>query len=809
MIDRFVFAARQLSKSPGFALIAVLTLGLGLGFSATIFSLINELFLKGLPFPEPNRIVRIYGEAKDRNLILLPTSVPRFWHFRDGQTAFTDLAADFSGINSTLTGPGEPAQVNIAAVTSNYLNVLDLRPILGRAFLPQEESSADVAIVSEGFWRKRLNSDPAVLGRSITLNGVAHTVIGVIHDPPVAWFGANLEVLITKPFEGKNVGLTPEQLAKGAGFLRIIGRLKPRVSIDQARAAVSALQNSYHDKYPENHDGLWTNTLVTAPEDAVGSLRPAFVTLVIAVGFVVIIACTNVANLLLVRFTSRRREIALRMALGGSRSNVISLFVAESTLVSLLGGAVGAAMAWQLIPLVPKLAGANVPIDPSTSAHIPVLLFALLLSLLTGVAIGFYPAWQSSRTDLSGTLKESGRSTIGSPRQQRSRKILIGAQVALSITLLAGASLMIASFVRLRNQDIGFQPNHLWVGSLNLPAASYADDDRRTQFVQHFLDEIKKFPELQSVSIGESVPLAGFARSYYARTDQSSVPIGQRPVAPLHYVSPGFFKTLGIPLVEGRDFDEQDAPNHPPVAIISRALAQKLFGDKNAVGQQILMGNKNQVGEPLDIVAVVGDVRSLRVDTANDAEIYRPWPQRNTPLLRIAVRSGIRQDEIMRIVRLTLNNIDPSLAILQPGPMSLLVDTSLGQARLMMVLLGAFAGAALLLATVGIYGAVAYSVEQRRGEIGVRMALGAQTMDVLRLITNQGMKPVVIGLIAGLVTAIALGRLLTAQLYQVSPYNPLLLAAVALLLAAAALLACIVPARKASLVDPVFALRSE
>jgi putative ABC transport system permease protein len=654
-----------------------------------------------------------------------------------------------------------------------------------------------------------LNSDPAVLGRSITLDGVPHTIVGVVSNPAVAWFGLDLEILITKPFEGKNIGLSQDQITRGAGFLRVIGRLKPGVTMEQARAAISALQNSYFDKYPANHDSLWTNTLVTAPEDAVGNLRPAFVTLLIAVCFVLIIACTNVANLLLVRFTSRRREIALRIALGGSRSNVISLFVAESILVSLLGGILGAAIAWQLIPLIPKLAGANVPVDPSMALRVPVFAFALLLSLFSGFAIGLYPAWHSSRADLSGALKETGRSTTGSPGQQRSRKILVGAQVALSITLLAGAALMIVSFVRLRTQDIGFRPNHVWVGSVNLPAATYADTDRRAQFARRFLKEIRSFANLQAVSVSESVPLAGFARSYYARADQASIPVGQRPVAPIHYVSPGFFRTLEIPMIAGRDFDERDIQERAPVAVISRAMAKKLFGNKDALGQQILMRGNKQVSEPIEIIGVVGDVRSLKVGTPNDAEVYRPWAQNNTPTLRIAVRSQVRQDEVMRIVRMTLSNIDQGVAVLQPGPMSLIVGASLGQARLMMALLGTFAGVALLLATVGIYGAVAYSVEQRTGEIGVRIILGARTIDVLQLVIEQGMKPVVIGLITGLVAATALGRFLTAQLYQISPYNPFLLAAVATILAAAALLACIIPARKASLMNLVLALRTE
>jgi predicted permease len=618
-----------------------------------------------------------------------------------------------------------------------------------------------------------------------------------------------LEVLTTKPFEGKNIGLSQDRIMRGAGFLRVIGRLKPGVTIDQARAAVSTLQHSYHDKYPENPDSLWTNALVTAPEDAIGNLRPAFVTLIIAVSFVLIIACTNVANLLLVRFNSRRREIALRMALGGSRFNVIGLFIAESTLVSFLSGLFGGTIAWRLIPLVPKLAGANVPVDPEMGLRAPVFAFVILLSLVLGLAIGLYPAWQSSRVDLSGALKEAGQSTTSGPGQQRMRKTLVGAQVALSITLLAGASLMIASFSRLRNQDIGFQPDHLWIGSVNLPAASYADADRRARFVQRFLEESRSFPSSQGVSVSESIPLAGFARSYYARADQGSLPIGQRPVTPIHYVSPGFFRTLEIPILVGRDFDERDTSDRTPVTVISQAMARKLFGEKSAVGQQLLMGSNNQIGEPVEIIGVVGDVRSAQVGTANDAEVYRPWAQYNTPTLRIAVRSKAAEDEIMRIVRQILGKIDPGLAILQPGPMSLIVDASLGQARLMMTLLGGFAGTALLLATVGIYGAVAYTVEQRTGEIGVRMAVGAQTMDVLRLIIAQGMKPVVIGLSTGLVAAIGLGRLLAAQLYQISPYNPFLLASGAALLVVAALFACVIPARRAAQLNPVLALRAD
>ncbi len=384
MID-LRFALRQLLKSPAFTLLAVLTLALGIGMNTAIFSLINDLFLRGLPFAEPDRLVILQAEAKERNLEQLPMSVPRFAHFRDGQTVFSSIAAD-TGTGFIMTGVGDPIQVNGANQTANYMETLGVHPILGRLFLPEEEMKADVALVSANFWRNRLNSDPQVVGRNVTLNGVATTIVGVIPNPPVSWFGRDLEVITAKPFELP--GITKERMMRGLSFLRVVARLKPGVTIEQARAAMPALQQGYRQERPDNADNSWSPVVLSAAEDATGNLRPAFVTLLAAVGSVLLIACSNVANLLLVRFTGRRREIALRMALGASRQSVVRLFVFESTLVSLLAGVVGTCLALWVVSVIPKLAANNLPLENGVTLNTPVLLFTLAISLLTGVAMG-------------------------------------------------------------------------------------------------------------------------------------------------------------------------------------------------------------------------------------------------------------------------------------------------------------------------------------------------------------------------------------------------------------------------------------
>ena len=807
MISDFKYALRSLTKTPGFTIIAVITLALAIGANTAIFSLINELFLRGLPFKEPSRVVHLYGGDKSRDLADFGVSAPRFMHYREGQTLFDGLAAE-NFFAFTLTNLGDPVQIFGGRLTANYFDVLGVRPIRGRNFLPGEEEGADVALVTENFWQKRLGGDPNVIGRSITLDGTVHTIVGVLPNMPVTWFGANpvAEVWTTKPFQLP--GFTYERLMRGTSYLRVIGRMKPGMTAKQVLTALPSLDQSYRTQYPNKIDSVFTTTLRTLPEDVTRNLRAGFATLFAAVSFVLLIACSNVANLLLVRFSGRRREIALRMAIGASRASIVRLFVFESVLVSLIAGAVGAFVAWRLVPLVPRMASNFLPLEANTatSLSIPVLIFTIALSILTGLLMGVYPALQASHADLVGGLKEGGRGASGSVRQQRFRKILVGAQVALSVTLLAGAALLITSFIRLSQQNIGFRSQNLWTGVITLPVSQYPDAPSRQRFAEQTLNELRNVPGLESATISGDIPLAGGNRTLYARADRDVPPMEKRASAPSHDIAPDYFKTWGIPLLAGREFNQHDTADGQKVCLISQAGAKKIFPNENPIGKTLLV---TSLAVPCEIVGIVGDVRSIRVAEAPGMEFYLPWAQENFPFVNVTVRSNLKVDVVTRLAQSALTKVNPGLAIAIPQSMDAVVAQALGQARLMMWLLGIFAGVALLLASIGIYGAVAYTVEQRTGEIGVRMALGAQTADVLRLVVRQGMAPVVLGLVIGMVAALGLGRLLTTQLYEVSPHNPALLATTAITLGAVALLACFLPARRATFVNPIEALRAE
>jgi putative ABC transport system permease protein len=806
MMTDLRFALRQLRKAPGFTFLAVITLTLGIGLNTVIFSLINDLFLKGLPFQEPDRVLHILTKGKDRT-DEFQMSAPRFMLYRDGQTIFSGFAAQNQQA-ATVTGLGDPLSVPVFKTTANWFDVLGVRPIVGRTFLPQEEEGADVAIITDRFWKARFSGTPDIIGKTIVLDGVAHTIVGVIASMPVSWTGTpNAHIWTTKPMAIPSFSY--EKMMRGSTFLRVIGRLKPGVTLAQAKAALGTLEESYRSQFPEKGDAQFRNIIKTLPEDVTENLRPGFATLLTAVGLVLLIACSNVANLLLVRFSGRRREISLRLALGATRGSVLRLFVFESMLISLLAGVFGAALAWWSVPLVPKLTANFLPIEQGSASalSVPVLLFTIGLSLLTGIAMGLYPALQSSRADIVDALKEGGRGTQGSVRQQRFRKILVGAQVALSVTLLAGASLLITSFVRLSQQDPGFETDKLWIGVTALSQAQYPDQASRARFAEELQTALRATPGFDGVMLSSTFPLfGGPGITLYTRPEGNVPPVAERKGAPSNDLMPGWFRAAGIPLIAGRDFNEQDVLDHPNVIIISKAGAKTVFGDENPVGKTLLITNGSV---PVEIVGVVGDVRSVRLSQANSMEFYRPFTQESWPFLKIVVRSPLPTETITRSVKTALHGIDPSVALIWPQPFSEIMAQALGQAKLMMVLLGVFAGVALVLATVGIYGAVAYTVEQRTSEIGVRMALGAQTMDVLRLVLGQGMRPVIFGLVVGLGAALGLGKLVAAQLYETSPYNPVLLTTTVAVLGFAALLACLFPARRASQLNPVEALRME
>jgi predicted permease len=800
------FAIRQLLKSPGFTILAIVTLALGIGVNTAIFSLMHDLFLRGLPFNEPARLVRMYGEAKEREMNNLPFSIPRFWHYRDAQNVFTEMAAD-AGNGFVMTGRGEPVQLFGANVTANYFSLLGVQPIQGRDFLPQEEMTADVALVTEQFWRNRLNSDPAVLGHTITLNGIPTTIIGVLPKLPLAWFGPNAEVFTVKPFDFP--GAPKERLMRGMSFMRAVGRLKPGVTVEQAQASMSTVAQGYKQARPDAADSTWDTVLVPLQEDVTQNLRAAFLTLLCSVAAVLLIACSNVANLLLVRFTGRRREIALRMALGAARTSIVRLFVLESTIVSVTAGIVGLGLAMWTVSLVPKLVGQNLPLPTDVTLHWPVLAFTMGLSVVTGLLMGLYPAWQSSRADLVDGLKEGGRAVAGSAGQQRFRRGLVAAQVGLSVVLLAGAAMLISSFTKLSSQATGFNSDRIWTGAIGMPPAQYPDPAARERFVNRLVAELQASPGVESVAAADSLPLTGNnSQGPYTHAD-NALPFNQRPLGLTRSISPGYFRTMGIPLLAGRDIDERDQLGKPEVVLVSRSTAKKLYGDENPLGRQLFMTGAAGVDTPVEIIGVVGDVRSQQLAQQTEVEFYRPWGQRTMPFVVLAVRTATKPEAMLGTVRAALNRVDNTLPIIQPNTMEAVIANSLGQQRLTMALLGGFAAIALVLAVVGIYGAVAYTVEQRTGEIGVRMALGAQAMDVLRLVVRQGMTPVVIGLGIGLAATFAVGRLLSTQLYEISPYNPLLLSLTAVTLAVVAMVACLIPARRATLVNPISALRAD
>ena len=659
----------------------MLTLAVGIGLNTAIFTLINDLFLRRLPFQEPARLVHMFANRKEGNLT-------RDRDFCAPLQALSRWADDFLKLRRRQrdalyfdrrgrSGPGQRRSRDL-----KLLRYPGVRPIRGRTFLPNEEETADVAVVTEAFWRKRLGGDPNIIGRSITLDGVAHTIVGVLPNQPAAWFGNNpvAEVWTTKPFILP--GFSQERIMRGTGFLRVVGRPKPGMTIEQVRAALPSLDQSYATQYPDKADSRGFTTVKNLPEDVSGNLRPAFATLLAAVAFVLLIACSNVANLLLVRFSGRRREIALRIALGASRAGVLRLFVLESVLVSALAGIVGAILAWQLVPLVPRMAANFLPLEPNYAGpgfSIPVLGFTIALSILTGLLMGFYPAWQSSRADLVDGLKEGGRGTSGSLRQQRFRRILVGAQVALSVTLLAGAALLIASFVRLSQQNIGFNPHNLWVGFATLPTGQYPDIGSRYRFADQTLKALRAVPGFENVSLSSDVPLAGGSRVLYIRPEGDVPPIDKRPAAPNHEIMPGFFKTWGIPVLSGRDIDAHDVEGHQNVILISQAGAHKLYGNENPLGHTLLITGGNI---PAEIVGVVGDVRSQRLADAVEMELYRPAAQENFPFFTITVRSSFKPEGVTKLVQTALVGIDPAIAIAQPQAMDTIVAQALGQARL-------------------------------------------------------------------------------------------------------------------------------
>ena len=796
------FGARILWKRPGYAAVAIITLALGIGANTAIFSVLQGAFFAQYPIKEPDQLLRVYGEDRGRNLTQLNMSVPKFEFVRDQQTCFSGFgAANFTGF--TFLNEAEPVQVIGAFATANFLQTFGATPVLGRFFEQAEEEGAPVAVLSETFWRKHFAADPAVLGRSIMLSDVSYTIIGVAPRLPAFW---QAEVWVTRPFQSPN--LSAELIQRGVSFLWAVGRLKPGVTPVAAQQELLLITERYRAERADKVDSSWNLVPVPLRDDIVGTARSPIFTLLAAVGFVLLIACANVANLGLVRFASRRREIALRTVLGASRWRVVQQFFIESLVLSVLACALGLLLAVASLPILIRLAKNFITFSGDIGINLPVLGASLAVALVTGLLIGAYPALQASHLKPSAVLSEGGRTLAGSRGQHRVRSLLVAGQVAITLLLLAGAALLTTSFLRLQNQPPGFRPDGVFVGDLNLPPARYPDIDTQSRFYLRLSEEMRNTPGVTAASLIQGLPLSNRnSRAPYARADGDVLPVKDRPLGLTRSVIPGYFATLGIPLLAGRDFTERDVNNSPQVVVISRGTAQRLFPDGNALGRRVLMGTNQGVGLEMEVVGVVDDVRSQTLAQIAEVEFYRPVMQRQSAAMQLVVRTQSEPAAFAATVDQVLKRLDAQLPLTNPTSLSTVVGQSLSQQRLLFTLIGLFATLALVLAVVGIYSIVAYTVTLRTTEIGVRMALGARPRDVLWLVIRQAMRPVLLGGILGLAACLVLGRLLQRQLYEVSASDPILLFATCVGLGVVALVACWVPARRAARVDPMVALR--
>ena len=808
LVQDLKYGLRMLTKSPGFTIVAVLTLALGIGANTAIFSLIDSVLLRPLPYKNPDQLVAISGTNTETGLAGVLVSFTRFQHLEQ-QSHVLDKLAGFASMNMSLTGRGEPEQVAAGRVTGNLFNVLGTTPALGRDFLPSEDQAggADVAIVTDSFWHNHYGGDPGLIGRTIALDGRSTTVVGIL--PPSFHFPFQQpepDVWIPRVFEITT--LMPVQIRSGAGFLFVIGRVKPGETLARFQAELPTLNESYRKENPGFADsGRFVLTATSLEYNLVGGVRSSLIVLLVAVGFVLLIACANVANLLLARATARQKEIAIRQALGASRGRLVRQLFTESLVLSLAGGGIGVLLAAWCLPLLRFVAPGTVPRLERVGVDGPVLLFSFGLCILTGIAFGLVPSLQASRFDLHDTLKEGGRGSTDSGRGGRARRVMVVAEVAIALVLVTGAGLLIKSFTHLMHVNPGFDSHNVLTVPLTLPTGRYAEPEKRAQFIRELIERVEAIPNVESAAAVSHLPLLSVPRFVFFCTEgRVCQGIGKDPIISLRQVTPDYFRTMQIPLVRGRAFETKDLKGATPVVMIDQYTAARYFPNVDPIGKT-LQNSRDKI--PMQIVGVVGDVKFSALSAPNVEEMYMPHEQSPWPSMTLVVRSTSSTKPLVTAIRQKIGEIDPDLPVAGIQTMDEVVSTSVAQPRLLTALVGAFAGFALLLAALGIYGVMAYSVSQRVHEVGIRMALGATPGDVFSLVVGQGMRLVILGVAAGFVASLGLTRLLGTLLFGTSATDPATFAGVATILMVVALLACYLPARRATRVDPLIALRHE
>ena len=798
------FGARMLRRSPGFTAVATIALALGIGGNTAIFSVVNAVLLRPLPYDQPDRIMSVFATAPDRGLARTSSSFYRATAIADRSELFEKGGA-YTFDTTNLTGIDEPRQLTAIRMTSGVLDVLRVRPALGRNFVADEDKpgGAQAVILSHSLWEKQFGSAQDVLGRSITLDGTSYTVVGVMGSR-FNFPTPQVDVWLPRIFEPSF--LNRDAVERGAGYLNILGRLKPGAGRQQVQAEMESIISSTNR--PDHPDVSFGVEVVPMPDVATQGVRPTLFILLGAVAFVLLIACANVANLLLAKAAGRQKEIAVRAALGASRARLIRQFLTESVLLALMAGVLGALLAGWGVEVLVTAATGNIPRAAEINVDSSVLGFTALIALLTGIIFGLAPAIQLSSADLNEALKDTSRGSTGGIRKARTRSVLVVAEVALSVVLLIGAGLLIKSFVLLQRVDTGFNPAHLLVANISLPTSRYSEATQRSGFYTRLCDDLVTVPGVISAAATQSIPLSnGDARTPIAIDGRPVTPIGERPIVVLGIVTPDYFRTMGIPLLQGRVFTSQDNATSPVTLVINQSFARRFFPNENPVGQRLLLGLTQP--QSREIVGVVGDVRQTGLDTAPAEAFYISADQRPQLAMSVVIRTEGPPLSLTSAVRARILAIDKDQPIASIQTMDEVVSNSVSNQRFTSLLLGTFAGVALLLATIGIYSVMAYIVSQRTGEIGLRMAIGASTNDVVRLVVGQGMTMTIIGVVIGLAGAFGLTRVMTSLLFSVSATDLLTFSLVPLLLTGVALGACLVPARRATRVDPMVALRYE
>jgi predicted permease len=797
------YAVRQLLKSPWFTLVAIVGLGLGIGANVALFSVINSIFLRPLPYREPGRLVRLSSTNEAQNLTRVGFSYPRYLEVRQRQQVFSDLALS-AGNAFTLTGPGDPEQLVALHASASLLPALGLEPLLGRNFSADEDrpGGEHVALISHRIWQERFNRSPSALGQALMLNGAPYTIIGVLPEAASAFPLNQIQIWVPRPAEVPY--LVPAQLNNGGYFFQAIARLRPGVSLVQAREAMNVLAAGYRAANPANVDAPSQIEVVPLLDDAVGEQRQSYLMLFGAVGCVLLIACANIANLLLARFAGRRKEIAARIALGASRAHVVRQFVTESMVLALLSGAVGVLLALWALGAVVALGADLIPRVADVRLDRVALAFSLLLALVTGLAIGLLPALQAARVNVNETLKEASRGSTGVG--QRLRASLLVAEVSLSLVLLIAAGLLLTSFARLQRVEPGFTPDGVFTAQLVLPPQRY-DRDKLVAFYEQLYKRLAALPSSTAAALTDRVPLTGAQTpAPVAVMGRPVPPMSERPHANRHLVSPRYFATLGILIRAGRDFDERDSARVPHVVIVNETFARRHFPGEDPIGRTLITG----MGQlPSQIVGVVADVRSTGLNTPPEADYFLPALQRPETFTNILVRTNVTPAAMASLVRDALRTVDADLPLLQPQALSTTIAQTTADRKLALVLLAGFAALALVLASLGVYSVMAHLVAFRTSEIGIRMALGASPRVVMRMVLGHGRRLTLLGIALGIAGAFFISRLMQQALFEVDPADPLVYLAVAAMLLLVAECAAWLPAHRATKIDPVIALRTE